>query len=30
VEECWRSILVHLAISLPSTFARIWYYNQWY
>jgi hypothetical protein len=24
---CWRSILVHLAMSLPSTFARIWYSN---
>jgi hypothetical protein len=24
---CWRSILVHLAMSLPSTFAHIWYPN---
>jgi hypothetical protein len=30
VWNCWRSILVHLAMSLPSTFARIWYSNQWY
>jgi hypothetical protein len=27
---CWRSILVHLATSIPSTFAHIWCSNQWY
>jgi hypothetical protein len=27
---CWWSILVQLAISLPSKFACIWYSNQWY
>jgi hypothetical protein len=29
LDGCWRSILVHLTITLSSTFARIWYSNQW-